>query len=407
MRKSTRNLLAVFAMGLLAIINCKGQNTPENEGIKQEQLNQQLLPLGWNPVLAGDLVMQRLIRVTAPHVKGAHDAEFVCVGNRAYIVEHDNDVTPGHGAGPEEYCVLSIVNMKTLKVEKIIPMAKSEQVFNNVTLPRGMCFVPRIIQMDKHTLRTYFCSQPEKEQALTWYRDFDLRKLAFEGSIHKAKLKTTAGLFDMEPRYFYADAVAQGFTKPPVNNGLYIFDSFKEFNGRRYVSLNNFPGKQNALAVLHDDFETFEVIGHYNEPQTEQLSESSVNRLPDKTWMAICRNDNGNYHFTTSKDGKTWTIGQPMPFVPNGTNSKPTFDKFGDVYYLGWQENTRVQDCGRSVFNVDISHDGKTWQRKYRFESPHSFQYPTFHEHNGTIWLTVTQSDHNGTTDRIMFGKLE
>ena len=32
---------------------------------------------------------------------------------------------------------------------------------------------------------------------------------------------------------------------------------------------------------------------------------------------------------------------------------------------------------------------------------------PTFHEHEGTIWLTVTQSDHDGTTDRIMFGKLE
>jgi hypothetical protein len=123
--------------------------------------------------------------------------------------------------------------------------------------------------------------------------------------------------------------------------------------------------------------------------------------------MAICRNDGGNYHFTTSKDGKTWSVGQTMPFVPNGLNSKPTFDKFGGVYYLGWQENTRVHDCNRSVFNVDISRDGRTWERKYRFESPHSFQYPTFHEHDGKIWLTVTQSDHGGSSDRIMFGKLE
>ncbi len=38
--------------------------------------------------------------------------------------------------------------------------------------------------------------------------------------------------------------------------------------------------------------------------------------------------------------------------------------------------------------------------------TPESFQYPTFHEHEGTIWLTVTQSDHRGSTDRIMFGKL-
>ena len=305
------------------------------------------------------------------------------------------------------YCVLTVVNLKTLAVEKTIPMARAGQAFANVTLSEAQVFVPRIIRKDDHTLRTYFCSQPTKEQAVTWFRDFDLRTQTFEDSIHKAKLKTAAGTFDMEPRHFHADAAAQGFTKPPVCEGLYIFDSFKEFDGRRYVALNNFPGKQNALAVLHDDFTTFEIIGHYNEPQSQQLSESAVNRLPDGTWMAICRNDAGNYHFTTSKDGKTWSVGQTMPFVPNGLNSKPTFDKFGGVYYLGWQENTRFRDCNRSVFNVEISRDGRTWERKYRFESPHSFQYPTFHEHDGTIWLTVTQSDHKGSSDRIMFGRLE
>lgn len=173
------------------------------------------------------------------------------------------------------------------------------------------------------------------------------------------------------------------------------------------MAINNFEGKQNALARLLDDFETFEIIGHYNEPQTEDFSESSVNRLPDGTWMAVCRSDRGNYHFTTSQDGRTWSIGREMPFVKNGLNSKPTFDRFGGIYYLGWQENTRIQDCGRSMFNVDVSSDGRTWVRKYRFESPHSFQYPTFHEHDGTIWLTVTQSDHKGSTDRIMFGVLE
>jgi hypothetical protein len=366
---------------------------------------QSLLPLGWDPALAGDIVMQRLFRVSAPQVKGAHDAEFVCVGERAYIVEHDNDVTPGHGAGVAMYCVLTVVNMKTLKVEKTHPMATAGQAFANVTLPQAQVFVPRIIRKDEHTLRTYFCSKSASE--LTWYRDFDLRTQSFEDSIHKAKLKTAAGTFDMEPRHFHADAAAQGFKRPAVNHGLYIFDSFKEFDGKRYVALNNFPGKQNALAVLLDDFATFEIIGHYNEPQSQQLSESAVNRLPDGKWMAIVRNDAGNYHFTTSLDGKTWAVAEPKPFVPNGLNSKPTFDHFGGIYYLGWQENTRIQNCGRSVFNVDISRDGKSWQRKYRFESPHSFQYPTFHEHEGNLWLTVTQSDHAGTTDRIMFGKLE
>ena len=364
-----------------------------------------LVPAGWDPALAGDIVMQRLVRVTAPQVKGAHDAEFVCVGERAYIVEHDNDVAPGHGAGAAMYCVLTVVNLKSLKVEKTHLLAKAGQAFTNVTLPEAQVFVPRIIRKDEHTLRTYFCSKSKNE--LTWYRDFDLRTQKFEDSIHKAKLKTAAGTFDMEPRHFHADAAAQGFKRPAVNHGLYIFDSFKEFDGLRYVALNNFPGKQNALAVLQDDFATFEVIGHYNEPQSQQLSESAVNRLPDGTWMAICRNDGGNYHFTTSQDGKTWTVAEPKSFVPNGLNSKPTFDRFGGVYYLGWQENTRIQNCNRSVFNVDISRDGKTWERKYRFESPHSFQYPTFHEHEGVIWLNVTQSDHGGSSDRIMFGKLE
>ncbi len=366
-----------------------------------------ILPTDWEPKAEADKVLSGLVKVTAPQVKGAHDAEFVCVGDRAYVVEHDNDVAPGHGAGAAQYCVLSVVSLKTRQLEKTIQMAKSEQAFDNVTLPKGMCFVPRIIRKDEHTLRTYFCSQPAKEQAITWYRDFDLRTLTFEGGIHKAKLQTSAGVFDMEPRHFHADAKAQGFTRKAFNQGLFIFDSFKEFAGRRYVALNNFPGKQNALAVLHDDLTTFEIIGHYNEPQSQDLSESAVNRLPDGSWMAICRNDKGNYHFTTSQDGRTWTIGQPRPFVPNGLNSKPTFEKFGDVYHLGWQENTKVGGCTRSVFNVDVSRDGLTWERKYRFESPHSFQYPSFHEHQGSIWLTVTQSDHKGSTDRIMFGKLE
>ena len=301
-----------------------------------------LLPANWDPALAGDIVMQRLVRVSAPQVKGAHDAEFVCVDDRAYIVEHDNDATPGHGAGAAMYCVLTVLNLKTLSVEKTHLLAKAGQAFANVTLPEAQVFVPRIVRKDEHTLRTYFCSKSASE--LTWYRDFDLRTQSFEGSIHKAKLKTAGGTFDMEPRHFHADAAAQGFKKPAVNHGLYIFDSFKEFDGKRYVALNNFPGKQNALAVLHDDFTTFEVIGHYNEPQSQQLSESAVNRLPDGTWMAIVRNDAGNYHFTTSQDGKTWTTAEPKPFVPNGLNSKPTFDKFGGVYYLGWQENTKIQN---------------------------------------------------------------
>ncbi len=366
-----------------------------------------ILTSEWNPKKAADAVMKYLVKVTPSQAKGAHDAEFVCVGNRAYIVEHDNDEKPGHGAGKAMYCILSAVNLQTLAVEDTLLLAKAGQSFANVTLPDAQTFVPRIIQKDTDTLRCFFASQPGDEQAQTWYRDFDLRSGEFADTIHRARIKTAAGLFDMQPKYFHADAVARGLKKNPCNHGMYIFDSFKRFDGRIYVALNNYPGKQNALAFLHDDFETFEVVGHFNEPQSARLSESAVNRLPDGTWMAICRNDAGNYLFTTSLDGRTWTEGREMPFVKNGGNSKPTFDRFGGTYYLGWQEATRIGGCRRSVFNLDISCDGENWQRKYRFETPESFQYPTFHEHDGAIWLSVSQSDHRGSTDRIMFGKLE
>ncbi|MBN8418394.1 MAG: exo-alpha-sialidase [Verrucomicrobia bacterium] len=390
-----------------------GKNTTGAVTLKQaiSKLDKpQLVPVKWDPALAGDIVMRRLVNTSAPQVKGAHDAEFVCVGDRAYIVTEANDVRAGESAGwPEIYATLSIVNLKTLALEKIVDFAKSGQQFANETLPVGACFVPRILQKDASTLRCYFTSEdPGKRQSQMWYRDFDLKSGDFLPTIHKAKLKTAAGTFDFQPQYFHADAAAQGFTKKASDSSFFIFDSFKKFDSKTYVALNNFSGKQNALALVHDDLATFEVLGHFNEPQAEALSESAVNRLPDGTWMAICRNDKGNYHFTTSADGKTWRTGRPLPIVPNGANSKPTFDKFGDVYYLGWQESTRIQGVGRSVFNVDVSRDGKTWERKYRLETPKSFQYPTFHEHSGVIWLVVTQGDKDASRkERIMFGKLE
>ena len=390
-----------------------GKNTSGAVTLKQviSKLGKpQLVPAKWDPALAGDIVMQRLVNTSAPQVKGAHDAEFVCVADRAYIVTEANDVRPGESAGwPEIYATLSIVNLKTLLLEKVTNFAKSGQQFANETLPVGACFVPRILQKDASTLRCYFTSEdPGRRQSQMWYRDFDLKSGDFMPTIHKAKLKTAAGTFDFQPQYFHADAAAQGFAKKAADSSFFIFDSFKQFDGRTYVALNNFGGKQNALAMVHEDLSTFEVLGHFNEPQIEALSESAVNRLPDGTWMAICRNDKGNYHFTTSADGKTWSVGRPLPIVPNGANSKPTFDKFGGVYYLGWQESTRIQGVGRSVFNVDVSRDGETWERKYRFETPKSFQYPTFHEHDGVIWLVVTQGDKDASRkERIMFGKLE
>lgn len=96
-------------------------------------------------------------------------------------------------------------------------------------------------------------------------------------------------------------------------------------------------------------------------------------------------------------------IGVTAPHVRGGTNSKPTFNRFGRLYYLGWQDAQQVDGVRRSVFNIDVSHDGQAWQRKYRFETTDAFEYPTFKEHDGTIWLTI--SGRNQRT--ILFGKLE
>ena len=371
--------------------------------------NTTLLESGWDPQKAANHVLEGLVRVTGPEVQGAHDAEFVCIGNHAFIVTMANDERPGeHPAWPFVYITLSVVHLPTLTVEKRIPMVRSEQVFENATLPAGACFVPRILRKDEQTLRCYFSSgQPGEGQTQTWFIDFDLEKLAFSTSIHRAMLKTMAGILPMQPRHFFDDAVAHGFKGNPSDHALYIIDSFKVHDGKTCVGINNFDSGHNALAVLNENFDTFEIVGHFTEPQGMFLTENAINRMPDGTWMAICRQDAGdrNYAFATSKDGILWTPAQSRAHVPDGTNSKPVFERLRGAYYLGWQEASEAFRC---VFNIDISRDGKTWERKYHFESEKSFQYPSIHEHNSCIWLTVTQggSDPSGK-EMIMFGKME
>ncbi len=371
-----------------------------------------LLPPGWDAKAAGDKVMAGLFQVSAPEVKGAHDAEFVMVGDRAFVVYEANDVRGGEAPDwPFVYVAMAVVNVKTRTVERGIPFARSEQKFANETLPAGACFVPRILQKDDRTLRCWFASEaPRTRQSVTWFMDFDLERQNFANQIHRAQLKTAAGTGDMTPQRFHADAAAQGFPREAKDYGLYVFDSFKRFDGKLHVALNNYPGGQNALAVLNAAMDTFEVVGHYNEPAALKLTESAVNRLPDGSWLAICRQEGGNrnYTFTTSPDGRRWTPGEFRAAVPNGASSKPTFDRFNGLYYLGWQEATQVQRVSRSVFNLDVSRDGVNWERKYRFETTKSFQYPAFHQHDGAIYLVVTQGDTDASRkERIMFGRLE
>jgi len=371
-----------------------------------------LIPADWDARRAGDEVLRRLIRVTAPEVKGAHDASLVIIDDRAYIVAEVSELRADESPGwPEIYVTLSIVRLDSLQLERTIPIARGEQVFDNETLPHGACFVPRIVRKDARTLRCYFASQePGKREAQTWMIDFDSATQTFASRIERAKLKWSAGTFDLQPRAFHDAAKAAGFKKGRTDYGLYLIDAFKNIDGRLYAGINNFAAGQNALTVVNKQLDTFEIVGHINKPESLKMTENAVQKLPDGTWMAICRQETGdkNYVFTNSRDGRDWTPAETREFVPNGTNSKPTLDRFGDVYYLGWQENTKVDDAHRSVFNLDVSRDGRTWQRKYRFAAKHSFQYPTFVEHAGAIWFCVTQGDSSRSRkERIMFGKLE
>lgn len=371
-----------------------------------------LLPADWNAVQAANRVMDRLVCVTASEVKGAHDAGLALVGDHAFVVAELNDGQAGEDpAWPGIYVALSVVELATRTVEKVIPVARGNQAFENETLPTGACFVPRLLPLDARTLRCFFASeQPGRRQSQMWYMDLDVESREFTNRIFRVQLKTAAGTFDMQPQHLHADAARQGFPRPAQDYGLYLIDAFKRFGGRTYAVLNNFPGGQNALAVVNGRCDTLEVIGHFNQPDKLRLTESAVNQLPDGSWLAICRQDggNGNYVFSTSRDGAEWTVGEHREFVPQGTNSKPTLDRFGGVYYLGWQEKTRLGGVSRSVFNLDVSRDGRTWERKYRFETEKSFQYPVFCEHRGEIWLCVTQGDSSPSRkERIMFGKLE
>jgi len=374
-------------------------------------MTQIVLTPDWDPKRAGDQVLTGLVNVCRPQVKGAHDSDFVVVDGKAYIVYMANDIQPGEAASwPFVYNALSIVDVTTGVVDQTIVFAASEKVYENEHLPVGACFVPRIIRKDDRTLRCYFASEdPGKRQSQTWHIDFDIVRETFDWNIYRTEIETDQGVFPMQPERLYQHAVCKGFTRDPVTFGLYMIDGFKRFDGRVYAVLNNFPGGQNAWATLNDAMDRFTVLGDFFLPNDAKLTESAVNRLPNGTWHAISRQENRdrNYMFTQSTDGVHWTEHEYRDLVSNGTSSKPTFDQFDDVYHLGWQEATRIDGAHRSVFNIEVSADGETWQRKYRFATDKSFQYPTFREYEGTIYFTVTQGDcSDSRKERIMFGKL-
>ncbi|MCX5659190.1 MAG: sialidase family protein [Planctomycetota bacterium] len=380
--------------------------------------NGSLLPSDWNPKAAADRVLAGLANICLPQVKGAHDSDFLIVDDLAYVVSMANDVQPGEDPRwPYVYDTLTIVEAATGKVLETTTFAASGKVYENRTLEAGACFVPRIVRKDERTLRVFFASEvPKARQSQTWYLDYDLARGRFDWNIHQAFVETADGRWPMQPQHLHRAATTVGLRRPAIDYGLYAIDGFKRFdgrghaNGRVYAVLNNFIIGQNALATLSDDMSTFKVLGHFVQPGHLRLSESAVQRLPDGTWSAITRLEEPpfNYMFATSPDGVTWSTHQHIDRVPNGAHSKPTFERFGGVYHQGWQESTRIDNVSRSVFNIDVSRDGVAWERKYRFETGRSFQYPVFREHEGAVYLTVTQGDHSPSRkERIMFGRLE
>jgi len=370
-----------------------------------------ILPADWDPQKAGDRLLASLATITPPEVLGAHDAAMVMRDGWAYVVAEVNDESEGEAASrPEIYSTLTVLETGTGRVAGTFPIARAGQAFANHQLPHGACFVPRIADLGDR-LRCFFTvQQPGVAQASAWYRDFDPVLGVFSDSVHPLFLETAAGVEPMTPAVFHRDAARSGFQRPPVDHGLYLFDSFKVVDGEVYIALNNYPGKQNALARVQPSWDTFRILGHYNRPEEVGMSESAVQRLPDGCWLAICRCDGGdrNYRFTESRDGGvSWTEATQDPAVQDGTNSKPTFDCFAGIYFLGWQDAERVGGVHRSVFNLELSRDGRSWERCLRIESDAGFQYPTFAAHGGRLFVCATQGHPGvGGKRRIVFGEV-
>ena len=373
----------------------------------------------YSPEKAGDEVIKSMITVTDSVVKGAHDAHFLVHDGKAYIVYEANDVKEGEAAEWDfVYCAMSIVDLKTGAVEvKII--SRGEQAFANETLDTGATFVPRIIKKDENTLRIFFTSErPNVRQSLMYYIDYDVKSGTLDQNVYRMKLLTPEGKVDFTPKAYYDLAIAAGMECFSSDHSAFIFD-IMEYDGKKYVALNNFAGKQNALGMLNDTLDCISVIGHFGVGNSKvQLSESGIMRKNDGTWMSIIRNDKTStnttygggtttgtnagtfeYYFSYSADGVNWSTPRTEDFCAGGTNSKPTLNNFAGTYFMGW--NTYSTNIwSRTIFNFDYSTDGENWTRLYKFAPPTSFQYPEFFMYDNEIYFTT------GDRAEIYFGKL-
>ena len=355
-----------------------------------------------DPFCAADRVLRTMCKVNSPQVRGIHDAHMAILDGKAYIVYEANDRQPGENHRWEcIYCALSVVDIRANRLERVLPFALSEQVYRNHTLPKGCCFVPRILVKDDRTLRVFFASIPtDYSQQTLWYLDYHTDTQQFEEQIFPLYMEADSERTLMQPRYFYRQACRHGFHGREDPAGLYLFELGKKTDGRYYVAVNNFLTRQNALGVLNDRLDTVRILGNILEPQDAGMSESGITRLPDGSWLAILRSDLGdlNYYFAKSPDGIHWERAQKSVVTPGGSNSKPLLEKIGNLYFMGWQ-----QQPGRTLFHIDLSENGVDWERAFSFRIPDgSFQYPTLYAWNGSVYICATQGDKTS----IWFGKL-
>lgn len=353
-----------------------------------------------SPKAAGDKVMQGMIRITSDEMKGTHDADHIYVNGKVYAAYEANNEKPGDpGTYEKEYAALAIIDLENFTVDSIEKFAWGEQVYSNVTMLKGSAYVPRIIRKDENTLRFFFSNNAvDASSGYIYYVDYDIATTAFDDSAYRLKIMTPNGAVDFSAEVYAALFRADGHVCDDSTIGHFLFDIF-DVGDTKYIALNNFRGAQNSLAKFNDTYDCVEIIGNIGGSyEDHRTTESGIVQLKDGTWMSILRDHAGDkrYSFSYSKDGTEWTYPAYEDFMPTGYTAKPTLDRFGDYYFMGYH------DLSRGLFHIAYSLDAKNWTVLYSFHSPTTFQYPKLAIYEGQMYISATM----GEKESIWFGKL-
>ena len=352
-----------------------------------------------SPKAAGDAAMENMICVSSKEMRGTHDAQFICANGKAYIVyEANNEMAGENGTYAGQYSALAVVDLNTFTLESVEKFAYGGQKYANTNITKGSAFVPRVIQKDEYTLRFFFANIIKDTGEYIYYVDYDLATATFDDEAYRLKIMTPEGEKPLTAELYIKLFRADGHACLDKYFGLYLFDIF-EIGDTKYIALNNFETGQNSLAKFNDTYDCIEIVGNIGGVYDSVMTtESGIVQRADGTWMAILRNERGdkNYRFSYSEDGKVWSEPVSKDFLQNGTHSKPTLTRYGDYYFMGWNEYSR------EIFHLAYSKDGESWTPLYSFYAPTTFQYPEFEMYNGQMYFSVT----TGSKEQICFGKL-